>query len=346
MIVPVVLSGGSGTRLWPLSTPQRPKQFLPLTGKDSLFRQTLDRVDGQQAYAAPIVVASAAHEDLCRAELAHLPGAELILEPIARNTAVAIVMAAALALRRSADALILVMPSDHRIGDLGAFHHAIARGAPAAQAGRLVTFGIQPDAPETGYGYLEAGEPLAIGEGVHAVARFTEKPDRATAEQMLAGGRHYWNGGIFLYGAQTFLEECRQLAPEIFASGTAAMEAADSDGNVYHPARAPLEDCPDTSVDYAVMERSDKVAMVPLAADWSDVGCWDALAELQGDHAEQSGAVASLDSNGCYVRSDGLKVALLGVEDLIVVATGDQVVIMRRGRSQDIKQLANMAQKG
>ena len=339
MIVPVILSGGSGTRLWPLSTPERPKQFLPLTGSESLFRQTLQRVGGEGRYAAPVTVANAAHEALCATEIGDVPGSCLILEPCARNTAVAIVMAASVVRDlHGPDALMLIMPSDHRIGDLEAFHSAVAAGVPAARSGRLVTFGIQPSGPETGYGYLEAGDELADAHGAFTVARFTEKPARDVAEAMVADGRHYWNGGIFLFSANTFLQEAAEHAPEIYRSGEEAVRSATSDGSIVRPCAAALEHCPNLSVDYAVMERSGRVAMVPLAADWSDVGSWDALAALPAP-PPQPGAVSAVDSSNCYIRADGLRVSLLGVDDLIVVASGDHVLIMRKGESQRIRQL-------
>jgi mannose-1-phosphate guanylyltransferase/mannose-6-phosphate isomerase len=346
VITPVILSGGSGTRLWPLSTRARPKQFLPLVGKESLFHETLQRVADRDRYAAPVIVANAAHEALCLAELADTAGARLILEPVARNTAVAIVMAAIVALRSDPNAVLLVMPSDHRIIDEAAFHQAVQRGAGAAGRRLLVTFGIEPTHAETGYGYLEAGEQLGGLDEVYAVARFKEKPDLAAAEQMIAAGRHYWNGGIFLFRADVFLGECRKSAPEIFRSGEDAVAAGESEGGIFRPALQPLLGCPDISVDYAVMERSDVVSMVPLAAQWSDVGSWDALADLAAAHMPDDGKVQALDSSNCYVRTNGPKIALLGAEDLIVVATDDQIVIIKRGRSQDIKQLAALAANG
>lgn len=346
MITPVILSGGSGTRLWPLSTPERPKQFLALTGDDSLFGETLVRFRDRQRYGAPIIVANAAHEVLCKAELEQTPDATLILEPIARNTAVAIAMAAAVAANRQPDALLLILPSDHRIGDTASFHEAVERGRVAAEAGRLVTFGIHPTSPETGYGYLEAGEAHSDFEGVFPVARFKEKPDLAAAQAMLASGGHYWNGGIFMFRADRFLEECARLAPAVFKSGTTAITAAKVDDGVVRPAEEPLLDCPNISVDYAVMERSEAISTVPLDAEWSDVGSWDALADLEPSGPPSSGSITSLNSNNCFVRTSGAKVSLLGVEDLIVIATGDQIVVMKRGRSQDIKQLAALAANG
>lgn len=347
MIVPVVLSGGSGTRLWPLSTPDRPKQFHSLVGDKSLFRATLERVSDRQNYHPPLVVANAAHRELCLAELAGDQGARLILEPCARNTAAAIVMAAEVVRQTySPDQIMLVMPSDHLIGRVEDFHAAVAAGVSAAADGRLVTFGVTPSGPETGYGYLEAGPGIAEAPGAFEVARFTEKPDLATAEQMLATGRHYWNGGIFMFRAADFLDEARRHAPEIYEASTRAVAHADEDGQSILPAQDELDPCPNISVDYAVMERSDRVAMVPLDAQWSDVGSWDALAEIDGPASGEL-RMTAINSRNCYVRSDGIEVSLLGVEDLVVVASGNRVLVMRKGHSQDIRQLvAELAAKG
>lgn len=339
MIVPIVLSGGSGTRLWPLSTAERPKQFLALTGPTSLFRQTLERVADRAAYAAPIVVANAAHEGLCLAEMAD--GGQLLFEPVARNTAAAIAMAAEIAREQHGDdALLLVMPSDHLIADPGAFHAAVAAGAAAAGSGRLVTFGVCPTGPDTGYGYIKAGGMIDGAAGAREVARFTEKPDRDAAERMLGEGGYFWNGGIFLFTAGTFLEELERLAGDIARSARQAIADGEREGTIIRPARANLEHCPSISVDYAVMERSNRVAMVPLDAGWSDVGSWDAIAELASAALEDE-RITAVNSSNCYVRTDGLKVGLLGVEDLLVVAVGDRVLIMRKGHSQQVKQLAS-----
>lgn len=337
MIVPVILSGGSGTRLWPLSTPERPKQFLNLVGDQSLFQATLSRVSDRTHYLPPVVVSNAAHRDLARDELAAHDGAQLILEPCARNTAAAIIMAAQ-TVRKShgPEQLVLVMPSDHVIGDVQRFHAAVWIASAAAEAGRLVTFGIKPSGPETGYGYLQAGAAIEHAPGAFEVERFTEKPKLDKAQEMVATGRHYWNGGIFMFRAGDLLQEAERHAPEVYRSAIRAISDSQQEGSCTMPDLAALEPCPNISIDYAVMERSDRIAMVPLDANWSDVGTWDALAEV-GLSSIANPNLTVVESENCYVRSDGMKVALVGVEDLIIVASSSQVLVMKRGRSQDIR---------
>jgi mannose-1-phosphate guanylyltransferase/mannose-1-phosphate guanylyltransferase/mannose-6-phosphate isomerase len=234
------------------------------------------------------------------------------------------------------------MPSDHLIGDPASFHRAVALGQAAAELGRLVTFGVKPTGPETGYGYLESGAELASAPGIFEVARFVEKPPLEAATQMVMTGRFYWNGGIFMFRAGDVLAEAGEHAPEILATSMEAMAHAQIHDPCVYPSQAHLDPCPNISVDYAIMEKSDRVAMVPLDARWSDVGSWDALAEV--DETSQSAVrVTAIDSNNCYVRSDGIKISLLGVDDLIVVAAADQVLVMRKGHSQEIRKLADRA---
>lgn len=343
MIVPVILSGGSGTRLWPMSTPERPKQFLRLIGEQSLFQATLERVSDRSSYLPPVVVSNAKHHQLCLDELGGHPGSSLILEPCARNTAAAIIMAAEHVNRTyGPDQIMLVMPSDHLIGDVGSFHQAVALGKVAGALGRLVTFGITPTGPETGYGYLEAGAELDVAPGIFEVATFVEKPELATAMEMVATDRFYWNGGIFLFRAGEILAEAGRHAPQVLRYSLEAMAHAGSSESSVHPSKAHLEQCPNISIDYAIMEKSDRVAMVPLNARWSDVGSWDALAEVDVEFSRDY-RITALNSNNCYVRSDGIKVSLLGVDDLIVVATADQVLVMQKGHSQEIRKLADQA---
>lgn len=334
-IVPVILSGGSGTRLWPMSRPERPKQFLPLASDATMFEATLARAADRTRFAAPMVIANASHAALIDAQLA---GAEatLVLEPVARNTAPAIALAALLA---DPDAPLLVMPSDHVITDEAAFMAAIDAALPLVADGWLATFGIAPDGPETGYGYIQVGEALA--EGVHRVARFVEKPDLPRAQAMIAGGDHVWNGGIFLFRADAFLAALEAHAPEILAASKRAVAAATRHDSHILPDAEAFAASPSDSIDYAVMEKADKVAVVPVAMGWSDVGSWDALHTLGSDddgHAHH-GDVIALDTSNCLLRSDGIRIAAVGVHDLIVVASGNDVLILPRGSSQDVKRI-------
>lgn len=334
-IVPVILSGGSGTRLWPMSRPERPKQFLPLASDATMFEATLARAADRSRFAAPMVIANASHAALIDAQLA---GAEatLVLEPVARNTAPAIALAALLA---DPESPLLVMPSDHVITDEAAFMAAVDAALPLVADGWLVTFGIAPDGPETGYGYIQVGETLS--PGVHRVARFVEKPDLALAQAMIGGGDHVWNGGIFLFRADAFLSALEANAPEILTATKRAVAAATRHGNHILPDAAAFAASPSDSIDYAVMEKADKVAVVPVAMGWSDVGSWDALHTLGCDddgHAHH-GDVIALDTSNCLLRSDGIRIAAVGISDLIVVASGNDVLILPRGSSQDVKRI-------
>ncbi|RDE06001.1 mannose-1-phosphate guanylyltransferase/mannose-6-phosphate isomerase [Sphingomonas aracearum] len=337
-IVPVILSGGSGTRLWPMSRPEKPKQLLPLTAEATMLQLTAQRAVGER-FAAPIVVANARHAEEIEAQLAAV-GAEpqaLILEPAGRNTAPAIALAA---LAADPAAPLLVMPSDHVIADVPAFLAAVDAALPLVAEGWLVTFGISPDAPETGYGWIQVGEEIAAR--VHRVARFVEKPPRDKAEAMLAAGDHAWNGGIFLFRADAFLAALETHCPQMLAAVTEAMDKAGHDGTRLLPDAEAFARSPDDSIDYAVMEKADRVAVVPVAMGWSDVGSWDALhaiSDTDGVGNAHQGEVLAIDTANCLVRTDGARIALVGVEDLIVVASGDDILVLPRGRSQEVKKL-------
>jgi mannose-1-phosphate guanylyltransferase/mannose-6-phosphate isomerase len=351
-IVPVILSGGSGTRLWPMSRPEMPKQMLALTANETMLQLTAGRAQGER-YAAPIVVANARHADLVERQLADggaTPQA-LILEPIGRNTAPAIALAAIAAGGASTggatdgggDAL-LVMPSDHVIGDVAAFHAAIEAAMPLVTQGWLVTFGIAPDAPETGYGWIQIGDELQ--PGVHRVARFVEKPPLDKAQSMLASGDHAWNGGIFLFLADAYLAALAQFNPGILVATREAMDKARIEGTRIYPDATAFATSPDDSIDYAVMEKADRVAVVPVDMGWNDVGSWDALHAISdvdaagnAHRSDGDATVLAIDTKNCFVRTDGVRVSLVGVEDLIVVASDNDVLIMPRGRSQEVKKL-------
>lgn len=339
-IVPVILSGGSGTRLWPLSRPERPKQLLPLTADETMLQLTARRTEGIADAGRPIIVANAAHATMIEEQLAAIgfPDSLILLEPFGRNTAPAIALAALAA--EDPKAALLVMPSDHVITDLPAFHAAIARALPYVADGWLVTFGITPDAPETGYGYIRLGDPL--GDGVSRVARFVEKPNAERAAAMLEEGGHAWNAGIFLFRADIFLDALGQFQPDMLAATSAAMEGARRDGAHVFPDADAFEACPSDSIDYAIMERAEKVACVPVSMGWSDVGSWDSLHAISSVDENGNvlrGDVTALGASRCLVRSDGPRVALVDVEDLIVVASGDDILILPRGKAQEVRRV-------
>jgi mannose-1-phosphate guanylyltransferase len=345
-IIPVILSGGSGTRLWPLSRPEQPKQLLPLTAEETMLQLTARRIAGER-FAKPIVVANTAHAEQVEAQLSNVQAdaQALVLEPMGRNTAPAIALAA-IAAGGGSDP-ILVMPSDHVIADVDAFHAAIHAALPLVQEGWLVTFGIAPDAPETGYGWIKVGEKL--GEGVHRVDRFVEKPPRETAEAMLASGDHAWNGGIFLFRADMYLGALSVYAPEMLVAAQRSMEKARREGVRIWPDPGEFAACPSDSIDYAVMEKAPRVAVAPVSMGWSDVGSWDALhaiSDCDGHGNAHRGDVIAIDTENCLVRSEaGKRIALVGVTDLIVVAAGDDILVLPRGRSQEVKKIIE-AMKG
>jgi mannose-1-phosphate guanylyltransferase len=338
-IVPVILSGGSGTRLWPMSRPEKPKQLLALTGDRTMLQLTALRTLGDR-FAAPLVIANARHADVIEQQLEDggTPAGTLVLEPMARNTAPAIA-ASAIAAGGGAQPL-LVMPSDHAIDDVGAFHAALEAALPRVLDGWLATFGINPDAPETGFGWIQVGE--AVGEGIHKVARFVEKPPLDRAEAMFAAGDHVWNGGIFLFRADMYLQALARFAPGMLTAAQDAMTKATRDGIRVYPDADAFGASPDDSIDYAVMEKADRVAVVPVSMGWSDVGSWDALHAISDTDAAgnaHQGEVIAIETSNCLVRSDGARVAMVGVSDLIVVASGDDILILPRGRSQEVKKL-------
>ena len=333
-ITPVLLSGGSGTRLWPVSTEARPKQFLSLVGGESLLQQTLGRVDDRSHFAAPIVVGAERHRSLLLDQIARadIDDATVVLEPVARNTAAAIGLAARLA--PMPERLLLVMPSDHAIADQRAFRQAIETAVPAAEEGALVTFGIEPTGPETGFGYI-----AAEGAGpVRRVSGFVEKPDRARAEALLAQGAHYWNAGIFLFRADAILSALTRYEPAVAKAVERAL--AGRGGDVVEPDRDALDPCPSVSIDVGVMERSDQVRCVPVAMGWSDVGSWDSLGDLLHERGHCDDRVTLIDAPGSRGHSDGPRITVSGVADIIVVATHGDILVVPRGESQRVKDAA------
>jgi mannose-1-phosphate guanylyltransferase/mannose-6-phosphate isomerase len=335
---PVLLSGGSGTRLWPLSREAHPKQFLPLVGDDTLLQATWRRV-APLSSAAPLVVANEDHRFLVAEQLRVIgaPRARIVLEPVGRNTAPAIAAAALIACADGGDPLLLVLPSDHVVRDADAFRAAVRAASPAAEAGALVTFGIVPQAPETGFGYIQAN----AGEGVRKVLRFVEKPDAATAQGYLDAGGYYWNSGMFLFRASRFLEELGHHRPDILAAVRAACGHVDPDGEFLRLDREAFAASPSESIDYAVMEKTDAAMVLPVDIGWNDVGSWSALwdvSEQDADGNARHGDVITIDSRNSYAYARRL-VALVGVENLVVVETDDAVLVAAKDRVQDVKQV-------
>jgi mannose-1-phosphate guanylyltransferase/mannose-6-phosphate isomerase len=341
MLVPVILSGGAGTRLWPLSRELYPKQLLPLLGPRTMLQDTVQRLIGLET-AAPVVVCNEAHRFLVAEQLRAIgcqPGA-IVLEPAGRNTAPAIALAAHAALAADeGDGLLLVLPADHVIRDVAAFQAAVAGAAAAARADHLVSFGVVPRSPETGYGYIRRG---AVEGGAFRIAQFVEKPERARAEQFVASGDYYWNSGMFLFRARRYLEELDRHAPDIAAACRAAFTGAVHDLDFTRVDVKSFEACRSDSIDYAVMEKTTDAVVVPLDAGWSDVGSWAALHEASDPDADGNvlrGDVLALDTHGSYVYSEHRLVATIGLADCVVVETKDAVLVAPRDRVQDVKQL-------
>ncbi len=334
-VTPVILCGGAGTRLWPLSRAARPKQMLDLTdGGGTMLALTTQRVADPSLYGPPLVVGAESQADVIAGEV---EGATLILEPTARNTAPAIALAA---LNAAPGAVLLVLPSDHHVADPAGFDAAVRRALPLARDGWIVTFGMTPDRPETGYGYIRRGERL--GEGLFAVDRFVEKPDAATAAAWLAEGGHDWNGGIFLMRADTLIDGLAAHAPDILAAARAAVAGQAADGARLSPDAEAFAAAPSISIDYALMEKAARVAVAPVAIGWSDIGGFAALRDIMARDAAGNaiaGDVLAIDAENCLIRSDGPLVAAIGVRDLVVIAAGGAVLIVPREQSQRVKEI-------
>ena len=344
-IVPVILSGGSGTRLWPVSRESFPKQFWPLLSDRSLIAETARRATGA-AFAPPLVVCNHEHRFLAAEQMreAGLAGARIVLEPVGRNSAPAIAAAALLVAEEDPGAVLWMMAADAAISDVDTLHRLLGCAVLAARAGRIVMFGMRPAAAETGYGYIEVGAAMPDLPGVHEIARFVEKPDAATAATLVAGGRHLWNSGMFVFTAATMLEELRRHAPAVLEAARAAVAGRARDLDFIRLAAAPFAEAPNISLDYAIAERTDRAAVVPADLGWSDVGSWGALWELGGKDDAGNVAVGDVlleEARHCYVRSDGILTAVVGLQDAIVVVTEDAVLAMHRERSQEVKRIVD-----
>jgi mannose-1-phosphate guanylyltransferase/mannose-6-phosphate isomerase len=351
-ILPVVLSGGSGTRLWPLSREKYPKQLLPLVGEQSMLQATVARLGGLADMAGPLLVCNEEHRFVVAEQVRTLGlQGSVLLEPFGRNTAPALALAALWAVRDGEDPVLVVMPADHDIADGAAFRDAVARAVTLADTGVTVTFGITPDCPETGYGYIQRGQALADGSGGFALARFVEKPDRQTAESYLDSGDYLWNSGIFVMKASVWITALGLCRPDILAACQQALAGGKTDGDFVRVDVEAFKACPSDSIDYAVMERLTtggaglpKAAVIPLTAGWSDVGAWDALWKVLpkcGEGNATRGDVMLENCRDTLVVSEGRLVACIGVSNLVVVETDDAVLVVHHDATQDVKKIVD-----
>ncbi|RJG10346.1 mannose-1-phosphate guanylyltransferase/mannose-6-phosphate isomerase [Pseudomonas cavernicola] len=344
-MIPVILSGGSGSRLWPLSRKQFPKQFLALTGEHTLFQQTLERLtfEGMQP---PMIVCNKDHRFIVQEQLSarKIKTQAILLEPFGRNTAPAVAIAAMKLLNEGRDELLLVLPADHVIEDQKAFQRALALATIAAESGEMVLFGVPASKPETGYGYIKSSPDALLPEGVSRVAQFVEKPNEQRAAEFVKSGNYFWNSGMFLFRASRFLDELKKHDADIYDTCLLALERSKHEGDNIEIDAATFECCPDNSIDYAVMEKTQRACVVPLAAGWSDVGCWSSLwdvHEKDSDGNVTKGDVVVRDSHNCLVHGNGKLVSVIGLENIVVVETKDAMMIAHKDRVQEVKQLVN-----
>jgi len=343
-LFPVVLSGGSGTRLWPLSREALPKQLLPLISEKSMLQETVMRLSGLPRLAPATVVCNEDHRFMVSEQFAEMKMApqQIVLEPAGRNTAPAVAVAAILSLRANPDAMLLVLPADHLIQNAPAFHQAVQQAEALAEQGYLVTFGIVPSGPEICYGYIEQGEQLEDGQEACRVSRFVEKPDLATAQKFISSGKFLWNSGMFVFRADRYLEELQRHRPDILAACQQAVEGGSQDLEFWRIDAGAFLSCPSDSVDYAVMERTDSAVVVPVDMGWNDIGSWSSLWEVgereQGGNVVQGDVIAE-DCTDCLIRSEHRLVTAIGIRDAIIVETSDAVLVVDKGSAQQVKSM-------
>ncbi len=341
VIIPVILAGGSGTRLWPLSRSLYPKQLLPLVNERTLLQNTVDRLAGVPEVTAPLVICNTEHRFMVAEQLRDTAmDVAILLEPVGRNTAPAVAIAAFEALAREDDPVLLVLPADHLINDEVAFRMALAGGLLCAERGDLLTFGITPQKPETGYGYIRKGDLVVATDGAYQVASFVEKPDLVTAQGYLDSGEYLWNSGMFMFKARRYLEELELFAPEMITACRAAHVGKVQDLDFIRLGEEAFGRCPNDSIDYAVMEKTDGACVIPLDCGWSDIGSWAALWEQGGQDSNGNvfkGEVIGEDVHDCYIHATGRMVAAVGLADHVVVETADVVLVAAKDRVQDVK---------
>lgn len=349
MLLPVILAGGNGSRLWPMSHERQPKQFLHLHNRHSMLQETLRRLDGLEM-AAPVIICNQNHRTIADQQLLQMGSRHhsIILEPIGRNTAPALALAALKAVACGEDPVMLVLPADHIIRDVAAFHAALTAALPYACGESLVTFGVTPTGPETGYGYLLSGEKCGADGIVSKVQRFVEKPDLATAQRYLFSGDYYWNSGMFIFRAQRYLDELVTFRPDIFHACRRALQQSEADEKYIYIDAASFSHCPAESVDYAVMEKTSDAVMVPLNAGWSDVGSWSALWEVSSK--DDAGNALTGDTflhnvHDCYINTDEKLVAAIGVDNLVIVNTKNALLVINKSAVQDVRKIVEHLEK-
>jgi mannose-1-phosphate guanylyltransferase len=340
MLLPIIMAGGSGSRLWPLSRQQFPKQFLTLFGEHSMLQTTANRLAGI-AHSPALVICNEEHRFSVAEQfrLNMIPNSGIVLEPVGRNTAPAIALAAMLAIRNGDDPLLLVLAADHVIKDDAAFCLSVTKAIPLAQQDKLVTFGIVPTAPETGYGYIQRGNPLPSGLGFD-VSQFVEKPTLPVAQDYIGTGQYYWNSGMFLFKASTYLQELKRHSPAIFVACEAAMTDQTHDSDFIRINKLAFEACPDDSIDYAVMEKTQHAVVVPMDCGWSDVGSWSALWEIEDKDAQGNvfkGDVIGINTRNSYINANEKLVAVIGLDDVVVVETKDAILVAKQSQVQQVK---------